>query len=134
MPEIAEYVRHQAEKITPKLVESLLHKLPLLKVEFAQIHAPKFPHLVDQLSFLADFVEDFAEGADPTIPYVAAAEASFALIYAHKHVDLIPDTIPGLGRADDSSVVRAVLIRHEGPLSRYAVAHGVDWNQITLNP
>jgi len=134
MSQIAEFVRHQAEKITPKHVEGLLHQLPMLKAEFAQIHEPKFPHLVNQLSFLADVVEDFAEGADKSVPYITAAEAAFALLYAHRHDDLIPDAIPGLGRADDSSVVRAVLIRHEGPLSRYAVAHGIEWNAITSQP
>jgi uncharacterized membrane protein YkvA (DUF1232 family) len=134
MPEIVEFVRHQAEKITPKHVEGLLHQLPILKAEFAQIHEPKFPHLVDQLSFLADVVEDFAEGADKSIPYITAAEAAFALLYAHRHDDLIPDAIAGLGRADDSSVVRAVLIRHQGPLSRYALAHNIEWSKVTYKP
>ena len=54
-------------------MKNLLHRLPLLKAEFTQIHAPKFPHLVDQLEFLADVVEDFAEGAYQDIPYTAAA-------------------------------------------------------------
>jgi uncharacterized membrane protein YkvA (DUF1232 family) len=134
MSEIAEFVAHGGERVTPLSLDHLLHKLPLLKLEFAQINAPKFPHLVDQLNFLADVVEDFAEGADKTIPYVTAAEAVFALQYAHKHHDLIPDGIPGLGRADDSSVVRAVLIRHEGPLSRYADAHHIPWSTITQKP
>lgn len=134
MSEIAEFVRHGAERVTPQTVANLLHQLPMLKAEFSQINAPKFPHLVDQLAFLADVVEDFAEGADKTIPYVTAAEAAFALQYAHRHDDLIPDSLPGLGRADDSSVVRAVLIRHEGPLSRYAAARGLEWSKISSRP
>jgi len=134
MPEIANFVSHGSQRITPAMVESLLHKLPFLKVEFAQIHAPKFPHLVDQLEFLANVVEDFAEGADKTISYATAAEAAFALIYAHKTTDVIPDGLPGMGRADDSSVVRAVLIRHESALQRYAEARGVEWKKITDKP
>lgn len=134
MPEIANYVARGAERITPLAVESLLHQLPLLKAEFAQIEAPRFPHLIDQLAFLANLVEDFAEGADKTIPYAAAAEAAFALMYAHRANDLIPDVLPGVGRADDSSVVRAVLIRHEAAFQRYADAHGMNWKKITDQP
>ncbi|MDX6765931.1 MAG: hypothetical protein SFU85_03990 [Candidatus Methylacidiphilales bacterium] len=134
MPEIAQFVAHGGHRITPQIVEGLLHQLPLLKAEFTQIKAPQFPHLVDQLAFLADLVEDFAEGADKNIPYVAASEATFALIYAHGAVGLIPDVLGEIGRADDSSVVRAVLIRHEAILQRYADRRGLDWKHITSNP
>jgi len=134
MPDIALFVAHGAERITPQTMESLLRQLPLLKAEFAQIEAPRFPHLVDQLSFLTEFVEDFAEGADKTLPFTAVAEATFALIYAHRANDLIPDALPGLGRADDSSVVRAVLIRHELAFQRYADARGLSWKKITDKP
>src|SRR5512138_2328879 len=110
MAEFAEYVNHGASLVTPRVVESVLRQLPIWKVEFTQISAPKFPHLVDQLEFLADAVEDFAEGAYKELPYYAVAQAVFALTYAHKKVDLIPDMLPTMGRADDSSIVRAVLI------------------------
>jgi uncharacterized membrane protein YkvA (DUF1232 family) len=58
----------------------------------------------------------------------------FALTYAHKKIDLIPDLMPNLGRADDSSVVRAVLIQNEKSFARYAEAMGNNWNKITSNP
>jgi uncharacterized membrane protein YkvA (DUF1232 family) len=58
----------------------------------------------------------------------------FALTYAHKKVDVIPDLIPNLGRADDSSVVRAVLIQNEKSLGRYAEVMGFNWAKITSNP
>src|SRR5262247_1194135 len=113
MSEIINYVNQGAAHITPALVESILRSLPIWKVEFTQINAPKFPHLINQLEFLADAVEDFAEGAYKDLPYNAVAQAVFALMYAHKQVDIIPDLLPNLGRADDSSVVRAVLIQNE---------------------
>ena len=62
MPEIVEFVNHGAASITPGIVEKVLRVLPQWKLEFTQIHAPLFPHLVDQLEFLADAVEDTAEG------------------------------------------------------------------------
>jgi uncharacterized membrane protein YkvA (DUF1232 family) len=131
MPEIVDFVNRGAAQITPRLVDTLLRKLPLWKAEFAQIQAPKFPHLVGQLEFLANLVEDVAEGAYKDLPYVALAAAVFALIYAHRKVDLIPDSLGDLGRADDSSVVRAVLIQHEKALAKYAASQGLDWGRIT---
>ena len=79
MSDIADFVHHNAAKVSPKILHGIHHKLPQLKLEFAEIHAPKFPHLVDQLELLADVVEDYAEGADQEIPYFVIAEACFAL-------------------------------------------------------
>ena len=134
MSEFVAYVNHGASLVTPRVLEDVLRHLPQWKIEFTQINAPKYPHLVDQLEFLAAAVEDFAEGAYKDLPFFTVAEAVFALTYAHKKVDLIPDIMPNLGRADDSSVVRAVLIQNERTLAKYAEATGVNWSKITSNP
>ena len=134
MSEFVQYVNHGASLISPRIVETVVRHLPIWKVEFTQINAPQYPHLVDQLEFLADAVEDVAEGAYKDLPYFALAEAVFALTYAHKKMDLIPDIMPNLGRADDSSVVRAVLIQNERAFARYAEVMGISWNKITSNP
>lgn len=134
MSEFAEYVNHGASLVTPRVVEQVLRQLPIWKMEFTQIRAPKFPHLVDQLEFLADAVEDSADGAYKDLPFYAVAQAVFALTYAHKKVDVIPDLIPNLGRADDSSVVRAVLIQNEKWFARYAAERGMNWTKITSGP
>jgi len=131
MPEIAKFVNSGSTGITPAVAEKVLRHLPQWKLEFTQINAPKFPHLVDQLEFLADAVEDAVEGAYKELPYVAVAQAVFALLYAHKKMGVIPDSIQDLGRADDSSVVRAVLIQNEKAFAIYAGKQGVDWRQIT---
>lgn len=134
MPEIANFVRQGARHITPSMVKKVLHQLPYWKMEFTQIHAPRFPHLIDQLEFLADAVEDFADGAYQDLPYVAVGEAVFALIYAHKKIDLIPDVLPVIGHADDSSVVRAALIQNEKAFEKYAASQKRDWAKITSCP
>jgi uncharacterized membrane protein YkvA (DUF1232 family) len=134
MPEIAKFVNSGAAAITPALAEKVLRQLPQWKLEFTQISAPKFPHLVDQLEFLADAVEDAVEGAYKELPFVAVAQAVFALVYAHKKTGIIPESILGLGRADDSSVVRAVLIQNEKTFAIYAGTQGVDWQKITSQP
>jgi uncharacterized membrane protein YkvA (DUF1232 family) len=134
MSEIVQFVNHGASLISPAIVEKLLHKLPLWKAEFTQIHTAQFPHLVDQLQFLADAVEDTADGTYKDLPYCALSGAAFALAYAHKKTDLIPDHKGELGRADDSSVVRAVLIQHEKALARYAASRGIEWSRIGVEP
>lgn len=134
MPEIVAFVNHGASLITPAVAETLLRKLPIWKAGFTQIDAPSYPHLVDQLEFLADAVEDCVEGVYKDLPYCALAGAAFALLYAHKTLDVIPDYSFLFGRGDDSSVVRAVLIQHEKAFARYAEKRGVDWNRITSKP
>jgi uncharacterized membrane protein YkvA (DUF1232 family) len=134
MPEIVAFVNRGASSITPAIVEKVLRHLPQWKLEFTQIYEPLFPHLVDQLEFLADAVEDMAEGAYKDLPYSAFSQAVFALVYAHKKVGIIPDSVLSLGRADDSSVVRAVLIQNEKSFAIYGASQGREWSQITSQP
>ncbi len=134
MAEIVDFVKRGAATITPAIVEKMLRHLPQWKLEFTQIYEPLFPHLVDQLEFLADAVEDTADGAYKDLPYVAFAQAVFALVYAHKKLGIIPDTVLNLGRADDSSVVRAVLIQNEKSFAIYAASQNLEWSKITSQP
>src|SRR5580700_1251703 len=134
MSEIAKFVNNGSVSITPAIAEKVLRQLPQWKLEFTQINAPKFPHLVDQLEFLADAVEDSVEGAYKELPFVGLAQAVFALVYAHKKTSLLPESVLEMGRADDSSVVRAVLIQNEKDFAIYAGKQGVDWRKITSQP
>jgi len=131
MSEIAKFVNHGSASITPAVAQKVLRQLPQWKLEFTQISAPKFPHLVNQLEFLADAVEDVIEGAYKELPFIAIAQAVFALIYAHKKTGIIPEGVLELGGADNSSVVRAVLIQNEKAFAIYAGTQGVDWRKIT---
>ncbi len=79
-------------------------------------------------------VEDFADGAEDDLPYISVASAVFALIYAHRQKDLIPDFVPEFGHADESAVVRAVLIEHEKVFGDYAASHHLNWTKITVKP
>lgn len=134
MAELAEFVHRNAAKITPHLLKRVYKKLPMLKLEFAQLHAPSFPHLVPQLQFLANVVEDSIDGKAEEIPLVTLAGACFAIIYAQRQWDLIPDPILDLGRTDDSGVVRVVLIENERVLSAYAEQQGLNWRTISVKP
>ena len=134
MAEIVEFVNRGATAITPAIVEKVLRALPQWKLEFTQIYEPLFPHLGEQLEFLANAVEDSAEGAYKDLPFYAIAQATFALIYSHKKVGIIPDAVLNLGRADDSSVVRAVLIPNEKAFAIYAASQDLEWSKVTSEP
>jgi uncharacterized membrane protein YkvA (DUF1232 family) len=134
MGEIVKFVHHGAAKVSPKVLKGMHKKLPLLKLQFAELDAPKYPHLGDQLKFLADVIEDFLEGAAEDLPYTTVASAGFALIYAHREFDLIPDWISEYGHADDSAVVRAVLIENEKYLAAHAEKIGAKWKTISTGP
>lgn len=132
MAELADFVHGNAAKINSQILKGVYSKLPMLKLEFAQLHAPSFPHLVPQLQLLSNLVEDFVDGKADEIPLNTIAGACFAIIYAQRQWDLIPDPIKDLGRTDDSGVVRVVLIENERVLSDYARRTGLDWNTITV--
>jgi uncharacterized membrane protein YkvA (DUF1232 family) len=132
MAEMAEFVRGGAAKITREILQRVHKKLPMLKLQFAQLHAPSFPHLVPQLQLLANVVEDFVDGKADDVPLTTVAAACFAIIYAQRQWDLIPDPIHDVGRADDSSVVRVVLIENEKVLSAYAEKQGLNWRTISV--
>jgi len=131
MSEISSFLNHGASLITQAKMDELLRQLPLLKAEFTQIDAEGYPHLINQLNFLSDYVEDFAEKKLPEATLHAAAAAAFALIYAHRVMDLIPDTLGKIGQADDSAMARAAIILHEKQFREYADARKLDWNKIT---
>jgi uncharacterized membrane protein YkvA (DUF1232 family) len=134
MAEIVDFLNRGAASVTPAVVEKVLRALPQWKLEFTQIYEPLFPHLGAQLDFLATSVEDYAEGAYKELPFYAIAQATFALIYSHKKVGIIPDAVLNLGRADDSSVVRAVLIQNEKAFAIFAASQDLDWAKITSQP
>ena len=134
MSETAKFVHHGAAAITPSILKGVHKKLPFLKLKFNELNDPAFPHLSDQLEFLANVVEDFAEGVEEDLPYLTVASSVFAILYAHRQFDLIPDAIPEFGHADDSAVVRTVLIEHEKILAAYAERHKMNWDAISVKP
>src|SRR5271170_3292424 len=123
MADIGKFVHRGASMITPTILKRVHKRLPFLKLKFTEFDDPAYPHLSDQLEFLADVVEDFAEGVEEDLPYATVVAATFALVYADRQTDIIPDAIPEVGLADDSAVVRAVLIEHEHVLAAYAGRH-----------
>jgi uncharacterized membrane protein YkvA (DUF1232 family) len=134
MLETANLVHRGTAAITPNILKGVHKKLPFLKLKFTELDDPAFPHLTDQLEFLADVVEDFAEGVEDDLPYATVAASVFALLYAHRKLDVFPAALPEDGLADDSTVVRAVLAEHEKVFAAYAERHKMKWDAITVEP
>jgi uncharacterized membrane protein YkvA (DUF1232 family) len=51
--------------------------------------------------------------------------------YLLKEVDIIPDSVPGMGLADDSVVLRAVLMGHEEEFRAFAKKEDLDFSAVT---
>ncbi|MGF1657051.1 MAG: YkvA family protein [Verrucomicrobiales bacterium] len=134
MDAFVEYLERHARKVTPAAITGFRQHLPELQMKVAHIHAPKLPHLVRQVDFLIQFVEDCADNAWPHYPYVTLAEAIYALAYLHRGVDIIPDFIEDIGYTDDSSLVRAVLSLSEDHFQKYAAAQNIEWSGVSLQP
>ena len=134
MAEIAKFVQRGSAMITPQILKGVHKRLPFLKLKFTEFDDPAFPHLSEQLEFLADVVEDFAEGVEEALPYATVVAATFALVYADRQANVIPDALPEAGFANDSAVVRSVLIEHEKVLAAYAGRHDMQWDAVSVKP
>jgi uncharacterized membrane protein YkvA (DUF1232 family) len=117
--ELSEFIANGARKITPALLAKLVRWLPEIRLAVTQI--TDFPELHDQVEFLAHIIEDFHSGLIKSIPYTAIAESAFALLHLRKAVDIIPDSIPGKGYADDAAIIAIVFERYKHPALRRAL-------------
>ena len=95
---------------------------------------PQFPHLQQQLKLLAGFFEDTEDGVFPAGSDASRKETAFALGYAAKETDVIPDLIPEIGYADDSIIARTVLSRHEDIFRDYCRFRKIRWSKISFAP
>jgi uncharacterized membrane protein YkvA (DUF1232 family) len=125
------FIENGTSRLTPKALHQLVAELPELREKFAEVQAPGFPHIHRQFSFLADVVEAFACDRERDVPYHAALEAAFALIYFSRDIDLIPDFLEEVGYTDDAAVAATVLHRHATVFARLAAARHLTWPELT---
>lgn len=132
MNDIQEFVRHGSEKITPADIALFEEELPLVLARITEANPPRQPHLREQARFLVRFVEDCLDGTYTPDDVGALAEALFGLMYLHKGTDIIPDTVPDIGFADDSAVIRTVLVGHPSEFQRYGESSGLDYGALSF--
>jgi uncharacterized membrane protein YkvA (DUF1232 family) len=104
--DLHQFILDGARRVTPRYVGKLIRQLPEIRLMATQV--AEFPHLADQVGFLAELIEDFHSGLSQEVPYTAIAEAAFALSYLRKGADIIPDRIPDIGYADDAAIITTV--------------------------
>jgi uncharacterized membrane protein YkvA (DUF1232 family) len=128
--DFAEFIQSHAAKVTPTVVHELFARLPDLRGKVAEVDAAGFPQAPAQFGFLADVVEGFASDQFRDLPFAAASEAAFALLYLDRTVDLIPDSVGPLGFTDDAAIAATVLLRNAKDFAAVAHAQGADWSKI----
>jgi uncharacterized membrane protein YkvA (DUF1232 family) len=116
------FVEHGGRMLGRNEPASLADGLPDLREKIKALRDEQ-PRLARQLEFLANFFE-----SDPAhMPINVRNETAFALLYAAKDMDLIPDEMPGAGYLDDAAVVENVLARHAKVFEQHCGAHGIEW-------
>jgi uncharacterized membrane protein YkvA (DUF1232 family) len=131
---IHEFVIRGGQTVTAGQMDAFRRKLPFLKVKAEIIDEPELPHLKPQTNFLVRYAEDVLDGAYPCSDLQAIAETVFALSYLLKEVDIIPDSVPHLGLADDSAVLRAVLMGHKSEFRDFAKKCELNFDSVTTEP
>ncbi|HEY5769001.1 MAG TPA: YkvA family protein [Terrimicrobium sp.] len=131
---IHEFVIRGGQAVTAGQMDAFRRKLPFLKIKAELLDEPDLPHLKPQTNFLVRYAEDVLDGAYPCSDLQAIAETVFALSYLLKEVDIIPDSVPHLGLADDSAVLRAVLMGHESEFRDFAMKGELDFDSVTTEP
>ncbi len=126
--EISNFVQRGSQKITQQEAESFRQQLPALKVKVEELQVPEYPKLRRRLRLLAEIYEDVLDGVYLKLPYTTLAETVFALSYLLKDNDIIPDSVPGIGMADDASIVSAVFLRNEAAIADYASSKNYPWS------
>lgn len=128
--EMTEFVLHGARTITPAFAEVFRQDLPDLKLKLTAIQGEGVESLPGRVEFLIELFEDVLDGVYNELSYQAFGEMVFAMAYVHKGVDIIPDSVPGIGYQDDAAVVACVFARNEEELATFARSEGIDWDAL----
>jgi uncharacterized membrane protein YkvA (DUF1232 family) len=118
--DLEKFILEGARRVKPASLGRLIRQLPEIRLVATQV--TEFPQLPDQVEFLAQLIEDFYSGLSPDIPYTAIAEAAFALSYLRKGIDIIPDSISGVGYADDAAIINMVFETYKQPFLDHVLA------------
>jgi uncharacterized membrane protein YkvA (DUF1232 family) len=109
---IDEYIENQARSMKANELRELRRFLPALAEKKSAALAQKREKLVRGIDMLADLVPSAAveRATDPLPQHLA--ELGVAARYVLKGIDIIPDTLPELGLADDEWIVSRVMQRN----------------------
>lgn len=119
------FVEHGGRMLGPTDEAGLTAGLADLRVKISKLRN-EHPQLARQLELLMGYFE-----TNPwSPPEKVRNETIFALLYAARDTDLMPDDLPEVGYLDDAVVAESVLTRHAGAFERYCAAKGIDWAEL----
>ena len=123
------FVEHGGRMLGPDESHGLTEGLYDLREKISAVRREQ-PLLARQLEFLVDyFVTNPWNQSDRV-----RNETIFALLYAAKDMDLMPDDMPEVGFLDDAAVVASVLARHAGIFERFCAAKDIEWTVLKPSP
>lgn len=107
-----EFIVRQSRDTTADELRGLRRFIGALDQKKKAAETDGHPQLAEGIATLGTWLSsaDVTDAADPLPPHLA--EAGAALRYVLKGIDIIPDSVPGLGLADDEWIVRRVLQRN----------------------
>jgi len=109
---IDEYIENQARSMKADELRELRRFLPALAEKKNAALAQKREKLVRGIDMLSDLLPSAAvERANDPLPQ-HLAELGVAARYVLKGIDIIPDTLPELGLADDEWIVSRIMQRN----------------------
>ena len=119
------FVEHGGRMLGPVEARGLADGFDDLREKISDVRRAH-PLLARQLEFLAGFFE-----ANP--PHASDAvrnETIFALLYAAKDMDMMPDDMPEVGYLDDAAVTESVLWRHGNVFEEYCATRNLEWSAL----
>lgn len=107
-----EFIVKQSGSMTADELRGLRRFVAALDQKKKEAESRQHTELADGMAALGTWLSssEVTDATDPLPQHLA--EAGAALRYVLKGVDIIPDTVPGLGLADDQWIVGRVLQRN----------------------
>jgi len=125
---VERFVEEGGRKIGEEDPAGLFCRIPEVRGKIDDLLA-RHARLGYQLLFLANFIDsEFGR-----LPEKVRNETAFAIFYAVKEMDLLPDRTPGVGHLDDAAVTETVLARHAGVFERHCAMNRIDWGALQPN-
>lgn len=122
---IQDFVVQGGQAVTAGEVAAFRNHLAAYKLKAETLELEGQPLLREAVQFLLRYIEDVLDDVFVPADFAALPEAVFAVRYVAKGVDIIPDSVPGIGWTDDAAVVGAVIAGHAEEFQKFCGTAGL---------